>query len=50
MGAQKRDKKIGAPVLEDKTRRQATATFKEPVPQFADGEPAVDVGLAEDFG
>jgi hypothetical protein len=36
--------------LEDKTQRQATTTFKELVPQFADGKPAVDVGLAEDFG
>jgi hypothetical protein len=49
MIAQKRDKEIGRPVLEDKTQRQAAATFKKILAQFADGQSAVNVGMAEDF-
>jgi hypothetical protein len=48
--SQERDKKIGGPVLEDKTPGQAAAAFKKVVPQFTDGKPAVAVGLTEAFG
>jgi len=47
--AQKRDEKVGGPVLEDKTQREAGAALKQFVTQFANAKAAVDVRSTEAF-
>jgi hypothetical protein len=47
--AQERDEKVGRPVLEDKPQREADATLKQLVTQFANAKAAVGVRSAEAF-
>jgi hypothetical protein len=50
MVAEERDKKLTTSVLKDESKIAIAAAFEQFVPQFADAETAVQVGLAVAFG
>jgi hypothetical protein len=50
MVAEERDKKLTTSVLKDESKIAIATAFEQFVPQFADAETAVHVGLAVAFG